>query len=487
MAAAESTGTKASSTKSQGMAAQGLKLVIAIAFAVPAALFAIVGHPFGVGKGSKHHNLRGNLFVSVLRALLASGKWAPGASMTNMQKVTGLGADIKGKRWIAPYTAPAPPEDSCRDVVMGAIERLMPDKKHARATTAAEIVSVEGEWQGVRPNVDDNEPEPKIPDSEKYQRLVEACTTKATTLYFHGGGYHFGDPGTHRKTTLKLAELSGGRVFSVRYRLAPQNAFPAALIDALVSYLTLLYPPPDALHEPISAQDIVISGDSAGGHLSACLVQLLLELRRSKTTVKWYGKQRDIPLPAGLALNSPWLDIGLHLVQLGDQQRIKHDYLRVPDAKKNWTYRIAHEAGVWPPVVPRENLIVEDHLLTHPLVSLITADWEGCPPVYVCTGWEILSVEDAFFAKKLHSIGVPIQFEDYEGMPHCFGMTLKGNGSDKCLASWSKFIRTAVENPGSISSSATCIKAKSLEEIPLQFDELSTISQKQAEAVIFTE
>lgn len=244
----------------QGRAAQGLKLVLAIAFAVPAALFAIISQPFGVGK-AKHHDLRGNLAVSVLRAFLASGKWAPGASMTNMQRMTGRGGEVKGKRWAIPYTAPAPPEEACGDAVMGAIERLMPDKKFAKATTPAQIVSVEGEWQGVRPDAGDDEPQPAIPDSEKYKQLLESCTSNATTLYFHGGGYYFGDPGTHRKTTVKLAELTGGRVFSVRYRLAPQNAFPAALVDALVSYLTLLYPPPGAFHEAIPAEEIVLSGD----------------------------------------------------------------------------------------------------------------------------------------------------------------------------------------------------------------------------------
>lgn len=214
-------------------------------------------------------------------------------------------------------------------------------------------------------------------------------------------------------------------------------------------------------------------------------MQLLLEFRRTKTTIKWYGKHHDIPLPAGLALNSPWLDIGLHLVQLGDQEKLTHDYLRIPEAKKNWTYRIAHETGVWPTAVPRENLIVEDHLLTHPLVSLITADWTGCPPVYMCTGWEVLSVEDAFFAEKLHTSGVPIVFEEYEGMPHCFGLTLQGNGTNKCLKSWANFIRAAVDKPESISSSATYIKSKTLEESPLEFGRISTISEKQAHAVIF--
>ena len=71
---------------------------------------------------------------------------------------------------------------------------------------------------------------------------MKECKSPVTVLYFHGGAYYLLDPSTHRPTTKKLAKLTGGRCYSVRYRLAPQNPFPAALLDALVSYLTLLYP-----------------------------------------------------------------------------------------------------------------------------------------------------------------------------------------------------------------------------------------------------
>ena len=47
----------------------------------------------------------------------------------------------------------------------------------------------------------------------------------------------------------------------MRYRLAPQHPFPSALLDALVSYFTLLYPPPGSIHEAVPASDIVFGGD----------------------------------------------------------------------------------------------------------------------------------------------------------------------------------------------------------------------------------
>jgi len=80
-------------------------------------------------------------------------------------------------------------------------------------------------------------------------------------FYLHGGGFYLCDPATHRLTTKKLAKLTGGRCYSVRYRLAPQHPFPAALLDLLVSYLTLLYPPPGAFHEAVRPETLALAGD----------------------------------------------------------------------------------------------------------------------------------------------------------------------------------------------------------------------------------
>ena len=91
------------------------------------------------------------------------------------------------------------------------------------------------------------------------------------------------DPCTHRVPIAHLSRLTGAPVLSVRYRLAPQNPFPAALVDALTAYLSLIHPPPGSLHDPVPANKIIISGDSAGGNLSLVLLQTLLTLRRARS------------------------------------------------------------------------------------------------------------------------------------------------------------------------------------------------------------
>ncbi|KZV85714.1 alpha/beta-hydrolase [Exidia glandulosa HHB12029] len=93
---------------------------------------------------------------------------------------------------------------------------------------------------------------------------------------------------------------SGGliqRAFSLEYRLssaAPypaKNAFPAALLDALAGYRYLVH---DIGFDP---RNIVIEGESAGGHLGVNLVMYLVRLQNE-----------ELPLPGGLLLLSPTMD-----------------------------------------------------------------------------------------------------------------------------------------------------------------------------------
>jgi acetyl esterase/lipase len=106
-------------------------------------------------------------------------------------------------------------------------------------------------------------------------------------LYTHGSAYALCSPRTHRAFVAALARRTGRGAFSLDYRLGPEHQFPAAHDDIVAAYLWLI----DRGHEP---QDIILAGDSAGGHLS---LSLCGELRR-----------RGMPMPAGLVLFSPLID-----------------------------------------------------------------------------------------------------------------------------------------------------------------------------------
>ncbi|MDY0884753.1 alpha/beta hydrolase [Dongia soli] len=78
----------------------------------------------------------------------------------------------------------------------------------------------------------------------------------AVIVYFHGGGFLAGSPESHRCVTAWLAKMSGLRVLSARYRLAPEHHFPAQRDDAIAACELAATLP--------GAGDLVLAGDSAG-------------------------------------------------------------------------------------------------------------------------------------------------------------------------------------------------------------------------------
>lgn len=194
------------------------------------------------------------------------------------------------------------------------------------------------------------------------------------------------------------------------------------------------------------------------------LIQLLLEFKRTDTKIQWHGEEIAIPLPAGAALSSPWMDMTHSSPSC--KTNAGFDYLPMLQGIEKIP---RPSCAAWPASPPRKMLYCADALITHPLVTLLTArNWEGCPPVYMSTGWELLADEDKFMAAKLHAQGVPIIWEEYEGMPHCFAMILTENPmSRRCFDAWTGFIKLVAEKgPEAIESAFRTIKARTLEEEP---------------------
>jgi epsilon-lactone hydrolase len=198
-------------------------------------------------------------------------------------------------------------------------------------------------------------------------------------LYLHGGGYVIGSPAGSRPLAANLALAVHTPLLSLAYRLAPESPFPAAVDDASATIEWLL-------SRGLSAGNIVIGGDSAGGGLA---VAAMLALR-----------ERGAALPrAGFCL-SPWADL-----------RLPPGSLDAPGLQDPMVARwlLAEMAGLY--------LGGADPAT--PLASPALADLAGLPPLLIQVGGgEKLLDDSASLAQAARTRDVPVTLERWDGMFH---------------------------------------------------------------------
>ncbi|WP_229660721.1 alpha/beta hydrolase [Marmoricola endophyticus] len=93
-------------------------------------------------------------------------------------------------------------------------------------------------------------------------------------VFFHGGGFLYGDLDSHDAPCRFLAEQAGVRVLSVDYRLSPEHPYPAPHDDAVTSYLWAVQHAEELGVDPAR---IGVGGDSAGGNLAASVALTVAE------------------------------------------------------------------------------------------------------------------------------------------------------------------------------------------------------------------
>lgn len=114
----------------------------------------------------------------------------------------------------------------------------------------------------------------------KSRLYIPDTTSDGLILFFHGGGFVFGNIESYDSICRRAAIDSGCKVISVDYSLAPENKFPSAVDDAYASYLWVL---DNCERLGIDSKRIALAGDSAGGNLSAATSLMI--------------RDRDKPLP----------------------------------------------------------------------------------------------------------------------------------------------------------------------------------------------
>lgn len=442
---------------------------------VPLMLKTTLWHSLRISPTSAKWDLKTELIIKTLRSMLDSPHPTP---ISKQQKASLHDPGIKGKMWISKITFPAPEQDSLLKILNQAIEDL---KEPGEIYTPPVIAPVEAEWTGYRANVDNHRPRLDLSERQHYARLMSEVKNDTTVLYFHGGAFFMMDPSSHRGATSHLAHLTDGRVLSVRYRLAPQCAFPTALLDALLAYLSLLYPPSaESFHDPVPASHVVLAGDSAGGNICLALIQLLLQINRSPPSepIRFHDHiiPLPIPLPAGCATMAAWLDITRSMPSTSTNAQ--YDYLPPPITQEKASTFPHCEA--WPTNPPRGDLYSDTSMLCHPLVSpLIAKDWTGSCPLYFSYGEEMLADEVQVVASRAAKQGVTVVSEQWEAMPHCFAMILLGTPMSKtAFRNWAAFCQDVV-NGEPVETRGLWIEARTGREKEVDVESLCRMSDAE--------
>jgi acetyl esterase/lipase len=99
-------------------------------------------------------------------------------------------------------------------------------------------------------------------------RPADVTAPGPALLWIHGGGYVLGSPAQDDALCRRFVAELGVTVAAVKYRLAPQNPYPAGLEDCYSALAWLAALP------AVDPTRVAIAGASAGGGLAAALALL---------------------------------------------------------------------------------------------------------------------------------------------------------------------------------------------------------------------
>jgi len=205
-------------------------------------------------------------------------------------------------------------------------------------------------------------------------------------LHIHGGGFAAGSPEMTDLLHEILSKELNLAFVSVDYRLAPEHPYPAGPDDCEAAALWLL----DHAEAEYGSARLLIGGESAGAHLSACT---LLRMRDRHDAVDRFG---------GANLVFGVYDISRTPSQRGVRER--------PDILT--TEQFEHFTGMFTPGMSPEDRRAPD-------VSPLYADLHDLPPALFMVGADDHLVDDTLFmAARWELAGNDTELLVYPETPH---------------------------------------------------------------------
>ena len=206
-------------------------------------------------------------------------------------------------------------------------------------------------------------------------------------VYYHGGGFTYGDLDTHDGVCRILCRHGGAHVLAVDYRLAPEHPFPAAVEDARAA---LRWAFANAHRLGADPGRVGVGGDSAGGNLAAVVSQL--------------AASDGGPAPALQLLIYPATDM---TARRRSRELFREGFL-LTDLEMNWF---------------EDNYIgtARSHASDPRVSPPLAEDLSGIAPAFVVTAaFDPLRDEGEDYARALGEAGTPVTLRRFPGFIHGF-------------------------------------------------------------------
>ena len=234
----------------------------------------------------------------------------------------------------------------------------------------------------------------------------EVSDVTPLVVFFHGGGWVFGNMDLYNIFCARLADRLQASVLSVDYRLAPAHKFPIAIEDC---YNTLLWAAAGSRYWKVDPDQIFLMGDCAGGNLAAVVSRL--------------ARDRKGPAIAGQILVCPITD---GRMRTPSYETCKDSPTLTAKQMAFYINQYANE--------PKD-------ILNPNFSPMLGLDQSRLPETLVITAeYDPLKDDGALYAKQLQANDTPAKCLEAKKTFHGFLCYPKADGAEEALCAISQFV-----------------------------------------------
>jgi acetyl esterase/lipase len=226
--------------------------------------------------------------------------------------------------------------------------------------------------------------------SVRIVRPASAAAPLPVIVYIHGAGWVFGNAHTHDRLVRELAVGAGAAVVFPNYSLSPEAKYPTAIEEC---YAVAKWVAANGAKHGLSADRLVVAGDSVGGNMTAAVTLL--------------ARERSGPAIHRQLLFYPVTDASFDTPSY-------HQFAT--------GYFLRRDAMMWFWDQYTTDPQQRNQITASPLRAT-TEQLRGLPPALVITGEaDVLRDEGEAYANKLRQAGVRVTATRFQGIIHDFVM-----------------------------------------------------------------